>query len=222
MSNLTYIVSDLHIGSKYFLHDKLTQFLDHLPENAELILNGDTIDIPHAPLSPEHQKALDRIIEESNRRNVIWVSGNHDENISIENMGAVHFKSSHNIDNRLAIIHGHDFDNVMPYNEWFINCFKFFHDLRIKVGAPPIHIAEYAKNWSFLYKYLRKNVLMNAIEYCKEKKFQAITCGHVHFAEDVTVDGIRYINSGAWTEQPIFCVKVNSQKITLENVDDIN
>jgi len=42
------IVSDLYIGSRYFLHQNFEQFLDHIPANAEFTLNGDIIDNPYA------------------------------------------------------------------------------------------------------------------------------------------------------------------------------
>ena len=33
------VVSDLHIGSRYFLHENFAQFLKNIPEDAEFILD---------------------------------------------------------------------------------------------------------------------------------------------------------------------------------------
>ena len=217
---LTLIISDLHIGSSFFRHDEFNQFLDHIPDKTILVMNGDTVDNPKLKLSHSHQKILDRLITESDRLTLIWLEGNHDEGSLPKNPGKIQFKTSHTIGKSLVIFHGHDFDNVMPYHSWFIRCFKTFHKLRIKVGARPVHVAQYAKNWDMLYRYLRKNVMMNAVEYCKERGFEAVTCGHVHYPEDITIDGIRYINTGSWTEDKTFYITVNKEQIVFhENID---
>ena len=40
------IVSDLHMGSRYFQSEAFGGFLDNLPDIDELILNGDVLDRP--------------------------------------------------------------------------------------------------------------------------------------------------------------------------------
>jgi DNA polymerase II small subunit/DNA polymerase delta subunit B len=44
------VVSDLHIGSRFFLHHDFENFLRNIPEDCELILNGDIIDDPNKKL----------------------------------------------------------------------------------------------------------------------------------------------------------------------------
>jgi DNA polymerase II small subunit/DNA polymerase delta subunit B len=46
------IVSDLHIGSRYFLYQAFERFLRNIPEDYELILNGDKIGSPYKKLKP--------------------------------------------------------------------------------------------------------------------------------------------------------------------------
>ena len=94
------------------------------------------------------------------------------------------------------------------------------HDLRIKLGARPVHVAQYAKRWNRLYAYLRKSVMINAINYAAENGFKAVTCGHTHYAEEQIVKGIQYINTGAWTEKPTFYVHVNDNEIALKKAAD--
>ena len=50
-SNNAIIVSDLHIGSRYFLYQEFGRFLANIPEDHELILNGDVIDNPYSELN---------------------------------------------------------------------------------------------------------------------------------------------------------------------------
>ena len=54
---------------------------------------------------------------------------------------------------------------------------------------------------------------MNAIEYCQENDYAAIACGHVHFPEDQQVKGIRYINTGCWTEPDTYCIAVTGTDV---------
>ena len=199
----------------FFLHNEFNKFLDHIPDNTVLVLNGDTIDNPNQTLKGEHQRIVDKLVSESKRLSIVWIYGNHDETVTLADPGKIQFKTTYQIDQRLGIVHGHDFDNVMPYHSWFIRCFKFFHRLRISIGASPVHVARYAKNWPKLYGYLRKNVTMNAVEYGKEHRFAAVACGHVHYPEDTKINGVRYLNTGSWTEDKAFYIAVNDNEIVL-------
>jgi UDP-2,3-diacylglucosamine pyrophosphatase LpxH len=67
------IVSDLHIGSRFFVNGAFEHFLYQMPEDCELILNGDVIDNPYMKLSPSHQRILDLIKLLSFRQKVIWL-----------------------------------------------------------------------------------------------------------------------------------------------------
>ena len=59
MSELAFIVSDLHLGNSYFHKDNFLSWLDRLPAGAQLILNGDIIDDPDDPMPAAHQAVLD-------------------------------------------------------------------------------------------------------------------------------------------------------------------
>ena len=214
------IVSDLHIGSKYFLYQDFDLFLNKIPQDAEFILNGDIIENPYANLKPADQQILDCFGEMSLRQKVVWVRGNHDNGYIPQNLGNIQVKQYHSIQKRVFITHGDFFDKVMPQSRAFIKAFKMMHDLRVKLGARPVHVAEYAKKWKRFYAYLRKNVMLNAVNYAAENGFEAITCGHTHFAEEQFINGIRYLNTGAWTERPTHYVRVTDNEISLKKTTD--
>ncbi len=214
------IVSDLHIGSRYFSYEGFECFLRNISEDHELILNGDIIDNPYAKLTPSHQQTLNVIKQVSYRQRVVWVQGNHDNGYIPKEFGKVHFKRLHNIEHKLLIAHGHDFDDITPRNQAFIKAFKLMHDLRVKLGARPVHVANYAKRWEILYKVFRKNVMMNAVNCAIENGYNAVTCGHTHYPEDTVFNGIRYVNTGAWTEFPAFYLLVTAQEMTLKKMGD--
>jgi UDP-2,3-diacylglucosamine pyrophosphatase LpxH len=215
------IVSDLHIGSPFFLHHNFAQFLQHIPEDVEFILNGDIIDSPFAKLGPADQGILERFGDMSLRQRVVWVRGNHDNGYIPDNLGKIEIKKHHALGKRLFIAHGDLFDEIMPQSRIFIKTFQMLHDFRIKLGARPVHVAQYAKKWTRFYAYLRKSIMLNAVNYARINGFSTVTCGHTHYPENQLINGIRYINTGAWTETPGHYVQANGEQIILRQADQI-
>jgi len=213
------VVSDLHIGSRYFQCGVFERFLQELPIDHELILNGDIIDSPYVKMERSDQNILDLIEDISYRQKVIWIRGNHENGYVPASFGKTVFKSSYTIADRLLITHGDDFDDIMPRSRLFIKAFNLMHDLRVKLGARPVHVAEYAKKWKAFYRVLRKNVALNAVECAAANGLDAVTCGHTHYPEDVVINGIRYLNTGAWTEFPAYYLHLTADEMTLNEVN---
>ena len=69
------IISDLHIGSKYYKGELLIEFLREI-EYDELILAGDIIDFIRVPLFNERAKKIAESIDFSKK--IIYIVGNHD------------------------------------------------------------------------------------------------------------------------------------------------
>jgi predicted phosphodiesterase len=154
----------------------------------------------------------------SYRQKVVWVRGNHDNGYIPDTLGKIQIKLHHALQKRLFITHGDFFDEVMPRSRAFIKAFGMLHDLRVKLGARPVHVAQYAKKWNWFYRYLRKNVMLNAVNYAAKNGFEAVTCGHTHYAEEKFINGIRYLNTGAWTEFPSHYVRVTANDIKLKEI----
>lgn len=212
----TRIVSDVHLGSRHCLIEEFLRFLAELPDNVTLVLNGDTADFHTAGnMPPRHLVALQRLREESLRRRVVWVRGNHDVRYVLPDPRRIEFVPDFAVGKRLYVSHGYDFDNIMPYHRAFIILFRIFHHVRVRLGAPSVHVAYYAKKFRFLYRILQNHVAMNAVEHAKENGFEAATCGHTHTVEDRIVNGIRYLNTGAWTERPLVYLSVTDDRIAI-------
>ena len=202
------ITSDLHLGSAHCQRAALGAFLDAVPSDATLVLAGDTIDDPTRELSTEDRVILERIYAEAARRRVVLVQGNHDSGWS-PGVEELPMQDSYVVDGTVFVSHGDSFDNLMPRNRWFVVWFKRFHRLRVKLGAPPVHVAHYAKNWRFLYRLLRRSVMLNAVQHARENGYAAAVCGHVHFPEHACVEGVDYFNTGSWTEEAFHYVRVH-------------
>ena len=210
------VLSDLHIGLPYFRKGAFVQFVNSLHPKTALILNGDIIDNPYQQLTPEDTFVVDFLREQSFKRKVVWIYGNHDENFRMSDPGQIEFRNNLGLGKRLMIIHGDDFDQVMPKSLLFIRFFKFCHRIRLRLGAPPIHVAELAKRWTpFLYRVLTEEVKKNAVDCAVGGGFGAITCGHTHYPEDSMCEGVRYINTGSWTEEPLHYLAVRKNDLRL-------
>ena len=194
--------------------------IQRLDESVVLILGGDIIDAPRQALTGEHKQAYDEILNRSNRCPVIWIEGNHDDGLRPAETNNIRFSLSHTIDKHVFIAHGDRFDNVTARSRRFISLFKIFHRFRVKLGAHPVHVADYAKKFGYLYRYFRRKVMYSAIDHGKAQHFTTVVCGHVHYAEDSLVEGIRYVNLGSWTESPSYCLLVDGESITLVPVEN--
>lgn len=215
----TVVISDVHLGSRHARLAAFERFLDALPIEDTLVLNGDTLD-RRRHLPAEQATLIKRLADESRRRQVIWLEGNHDEGFRPADCGAITFAPHFSVGQRLYIQHGFYFDRIMPYHRLFIVAVRLMHRLRIMMGAEPVHVAQYAKRWPRLYAVLRRNVMNNALRFARDHGFEAVTCGHTHYAEARIINGTRYLNTGAWTETPAYAVVVDDTSIGLYTIDD--
>lgn len=215
----SFIISDLHLGSQFFFREKFLSWLDGLDPGAQLILNGDIIEDPDAALCAEHQAVLERLVQESHRRPLVWIYGNHDAGVELEDPGRIEFAHQWAIGRRLLVMHGNTLDRIMPRHRVFKKLFSFLHHVLMALGFQRMHVAQYAKKWDFLYQFLNRHVAEEALRAAREKGFEAVTCGHTHAAMEMRQDGRRYLNTGAWTEEPLHYVAVNAREIGLHIYD---
>lgn len=217
----TLVVSDIHIGSPFFYSRRFERFLDALPEGDELVLNGDLIDNPYARMEANDLRMIDRIRQEAGRRRVVWVRGNHDNSFQIGEPGEIESVQVYGLGKQLLVAHGDGFDEIMPRNLAFIRFFRLLHDMRVRLGARPVHVAYYAKKWSRFYRVLRDNVMKNAVQCALENGYGAVACGHTHYPEDRVYRGVRYINTGSWTEPSLFYLEVDARGMELRREAEV-
>ena len=215
----TFVVSDLHLGSRFSRAGLFLDFLSGLPEGATLILNGDVVDHMCRVMPPVHAQVFDRLRAESLRRPVIWIRGNHDEEHQMDNPARIEFRTSYSLGRTLHAEHGSDFTSESAIYRVFVRCFRAFHNFLILLGAERVHVAFFAKNFPRLYEALRRHVRRKATEYARRNGFGAVTCGHTHFAEATVLDGVHYFNTGSWTEEPVHYLEVDGTACALKNYE---
>jgi UDP-2,3-diacylglucosamine pyrophosphatase LpxH len=209
------IVSDLHLGSPYFLHEAFLQFLATLPEESTLVLNGDVIHRPQRPLPIAHSQVLECLRDEAVRRPVVWIWGNHDVDYVDPIPGRITFASQLALGSRLLVMHGHSFDRLSPRLRWCKRLLRGWYQHKLKVG-PPAHLLWHAKQWTLLYRFFTRHVRRHAVRWAQAQGVTAIVCGHTHCPEDLQVEGIRYLNTGSWTERAPYYVAVTSEALQLK------
>ena len=211
------IVSDLHLGSKYFLLQHFKSFLENIPVEYDLILNGDVVDGLHESMNQEEQEILALIVNESFHRKVVWVRGNNDYNFKLSESGRISFQRIHSIGNRLIIVHGDLFDKIRTMGQIFFKVFDNTYVKWMRRRNKPVNPTHFARKFNRLYKFYRKTLMHSAVRYARQNGFKAITCGHSHYTEDFIFDGIRYINTGAWTDYPPVYLLVNDTEMSLRS-----
>jgi UDP-2,3-diacylglucosamine pyrophosphatase LpxH len=209
------IVSDVHLGSAFCHSDAFVSWLKSLPPDVALALNGDILDNVRHELPASHSTALSQLIRASFERPVVWILGNHDDDLAWDDVGQIIIARHLEIGTSLLVTHGDYFDDIMPRSRILIRLFERLHMLRLRLGAPHVHVAQYAKRWRAFYRLLNDNIRKNAATSAQRNGFEAVACGHTHCTMDVTCNGIRYLNTGAWTEEPLHYLQLQDGKISL-------
>jgi len=209
------IISDLHLGARFSLSLHFENFLKALPEGWDLILNGDVVDKHGKSLTLSDQRILELIRQESFYRKVVWVRGNHDSHFLLEEPGKIYFKGIHRLGNQLLIAHGDVFDRLWGRNRVAVDTVRFMGNIWLGLGGQDVNLAQIVKRFKIFYKYYCKHLMQKAVRYARQNGSAAVTCGHTHNAEDRVFDGIRYINTGCWTEWPPYYLLINGQEMTL-------
>ena len=208
------IVSDLHLGSPFFLYEAFGRFLTALPRGSTLVLNGDVVHHPLRALPVAHAQILERLHEEAERRVVVWLAGNHDAGAVLPGGSRIRFASQLTVGTRLLVLHGHSFDQLTPWLRWSRRLVHSWARHKQRTG-PPAHLLWYVKQWPRLYQLFTAHVRRNAVRWAQVYGVAAITCGHTHFAEDSPGTGVRYLNTGCWTEWPPWYVAVTREAVQL-------
>lgn len=209
------IIGDLHLGGRHCDTEGVLAFLDTLPDDGDLVLNGDVVDRYAAALNtPPVGTVLARLRAESRRRRVLWLSGNHDRRRPAVDMDSMVFDRQLVLDGRLLVFHGNAYGSVLFLARPFTALLRAAYAMRLRLWGQPMDVAAYAKrHWWLLYQVIRHDVRGKAVRRARALGCPAVVCGHSHYPEDTVVKGIRFMNPGAWTEKPVYAVWVNDTTI---------
>ena len=216
----TLIISDLHIGSKGCKTEEILELLKD--ESFErYILVGDIIDgwlfKKYKKFSYQHARVIRRLLKLSKNKDIIWVSGNHDEflrkytPIELGNIKVV----DEFIEEGIWYCHGDKYDGIVKMR-WLGMLGSIGYDLAIVIDR---FLKRFNKKTS-LSKYLKDNVKAavsflvdfenEMVRQAKKRKCHTVVCGHIHTPSFKLIDGVYYLNCGDWVENCTYAILTNN------------
>ena len=216
----TLIISDLHIGSKGCKTEEILELLKD--ESFErYILVGDIIDgwlfKKYKKFSYQHARVIRRLLKLSKNKDIIWISGNHDEflrkytPIEIGNIKVV----DEFIEDGIWYCHGDKYDGIVKMR-WLGMLGSIGYDLAIVIDR---FLKRFNKKTS-LSKFLKDNVKAavsflvdfenEMVRQAKKRKCHTVVCGHIHTPSIKLIDGVYYLNCGDWVENCTHVILTNN------------
>ena len=220
----TLIISDLHIGSKGCQTEEILTLLKNEFYD-RYILVGDIIDgwlfKKYKKFSYQHTRVIRRLLKLSKNKEIIWISGNHDEFLrkyTPMELGNIQIVDEF-VEDGVWYCHGDKYDGIVQMH-WLGVLGSIGYDLAIVIDR---FLKKFNRKTS-LSKYLKDNVKV-AISFmvdfenemarqAKKRNCHTVVCGHIHAPSDKNVDGVHYLNCGDWVENCSYIV-LEKNKFTL-------
>lgn len=216
-------ISDLHLGSTQCQADVLLDFLKH-NDSEKLYLVGDIIDfwaLSKKMYWPrDHNTVIQKILRKARHgTQIIYVPGNHDENVRDYNNYIFGDIVVRNQDvhatvsgKQLLVVHGDEYDSIAQYHKWIAKLgsagydFLLWTNRIIKVVRRWLGIQSHFSLAAFI-KFKVKNIVQFISEYessivdtLRDKGLDGVICGHIHHAEIKEMEGFLYVNTGDFVE----------------------
>ncbi len=216
-------ISDLHIGSTQCQADVLLDFLKH-NESEKLYLVGDIIDFwalsKRVYWPRDHNTIIQKVLRKARHgTQVIYIPGNHDENIrDYDNyiFGDIVVKNSdvHTTltGQKFLIVHGDEYDTIAKYHQWIAKLGSKGYDFLLEVNRLLRSIRRlFGIQSQFSLAAFVKFKVKNAVQFIsdyeqsivntlKDEGLDGVICGHIHHAEMKEIDGFMYVNTGDFVE----------------------
>lgn len=213
------VISDLHLGMSDCKPKKMLSFLDNLKTDL-LILNGDIIDFDAmkrgSKWKKKHTSVLMKLLEISKTTEVIYLRGNHDNEIKdLYEFALSNIKFSNEYiyetkNEKVLIFHGDIVDNLSKWKfltqlgsigyDIFLRLNTWYNNIRELFGLPYYSISKIVKEKFKEVVSFINNYEMNACDYAKMKGCDSVMCGHIHIPSIKEINGMKYYNSGDWVE----------------------
>ena len=217
----TLIISDLHIGSKGCQTEAILELLKNESYD-RYILVGDIIDgwlfKKYKKFSYQHTKVIRRLLKLSKNKEIIWISGNHDEflrkytPVEIGNIKVM----DEFIEDGVWYCHGDKYDGIVKMR-WLGMLGSIGYDLAIVIDR---FLKRFNKQTS-LSKYLKDNVKAavsfmvdfenEMVRQAKKRNCHTVVCGHIHNPDYKIIDEVDYLNCGDWVENCSYIILENNK-----------
>lgn len=219
----TIFISDLHIGSTQCQADVLLDFLKH-NESDVLYLVGDIIDFwalsKKVYWPKDHNTIIQKILRKARHdTKVIYVPGNHDENVRDYDdhvFGDIEVKNSvihlTQDERRFLVVHGDEYDTIARYHQWIAKLGSKGYDFLLELNRAVRAVRRFLGiQSSFSLAAFVKFKVKNAVQFISDYEqsivntlndegLDGVICGHIHHAEIKTIGEFTYVNTGDFVE----------------------
>ena len=216
-------ISDLHLGSTQCQADVLLDFLKN-NESDKLYLVGDIIDFwalsKKMYWPTEHNTVIQKVLKKARHgTQVIYIPGNHDENIRDYDSYVFGDITVKNCDyhttadgKHFLIVHGDEYDTIAQYHKWIAKLGSVGYDFLLQVNRLLKMIRRFLgirSNFSLaaFVKFKVKNVVQFISDYeeslvntLRNEDLDGVICGHIHHAEIKMLNQFLYVNTGDFVE----------------------
>jgi len=217
----TLILSDIHLGDQTVRHDEVLKVLKRY-DAEKIILNGDILNgLKFQRLHSAHWKILSTLRQLSKTREVVWIHGNHDADVTIiTNLLGIKSVNKHlwEMDGKKFLaIHGHQFDRFLN-NNFIISQITFYIYSQLKRNAIGKFVLDYIKNNNQTWKRNSVGVAKGAMRLARLMNANHVFCGHTHQIHEQEKNKIKYFNTGSWTETPSAYVTMSKDGVVLRQI----
>ena len=219
----TLIISDLHLGSGLSRAEDAHRLLKSVVFRRLILLGDIFCDLNFGRLKRKHWELLSYIRKLSNpKRNVevVWVEGNHDRGLTdvMSHLVGVQVYQEYLWNfagRRYLAIHGHQFDRFLINNAALSAMGEFLHVQIQKLSSERKGLAKFIDRQNSKWLRLSPKVASGALAHARLRGAQVVFCGHTHDAMQAEKDGIRYFNSGCWTNDDATYIVVDHSGVQI-------
>ena len=222
MSQNILVLSDIHLGSPVCRVKKLAHVLKN-EKYGHLIINGDLFDNNNlGHYKKRHWNILSLIRKISKKKKVILIRGNHDiksANI-IKILGLDFFDCYEMTVNKklFLFIHFHQFDSFIkkhPFITSIAESFYYFFQLLDRSKK----FSRWLKRTSKIFLNVKVKIRNKALDFIRDKPYDCIIGGHIHFAEVYKEGNKEYANSGSFCDEPCNYLLIDKEgNVTLKEI----
>jgi len=224
MTDNILVISDVHLGSPVSRVKSLAKVLKNEKYN-HLIINGDLFDNKHIErYKKQHWRILALIRKISKNKEVTLIKGNHDINSTflIKVLG-LEFVDKYELtinNKKFLFIHFHQFDSFIKKYPIITHVAESIYYFFQSIDRSK-KFSRWLKRTSKVFLNVKVKIRNKALDYIKDKDYDAIIGGHIHFAESFKCleSGKEYHNSGSFCDDPCHYLIIDKKgNVTLKEI----
>lgn len=216
-------ISDVHLGTRACQADRLLDFLRHY-HSEQIFLVGDIVDFWAMSRSihwaPSHNTVVQKVLRRARHGDtVIFIPGNHDEALreyAGTAFGDIRVESEwvHEAADgrRYLVVHGDEYDQVTLHHRWVAVLGDCAYNLLVQINVwlsrlrRLLRISGYWSLAGYAKRKVKKAVNFvfdfedSVARAVRARGFDGVICGHIHCAEQRTIEGVEYLNCGDWVD----------------------